>query len=162
MDFVLPSFSQENVRTAMENGTFFAVSRYEDGERIGTGDAYPQVTCILVNEEADTITIIGKNCDNIKWIADSYVIQTDTISRNGIVSSTIKLREHSDDISCYVRAELQGEGGKTLTQPFVCDDGDMSDDNTSDDNIVDNIATTVTRDFVAMLLDFIKTILFIA
>lgn len=162
MDFVLPSFSQENVRTAMENGTFFAVSRYEDGERIGTGDAYPQVSCILVNEEADTITIIGKNCDNIKWIADSYVIQTDTISRNGIVSSTIKLREHSDDISCYVRAELQGEGGKTLTQPFVCDDGDMSDDNTSDDNIVDNIATTVTRDFLAMLLDFIKTILFIA
>ena len=156
MDFVLPSFSQENVRTAMENGTFFAVSRYEAGERIGNGDAYPQVTCIMVNEEADTITIIGKNCDNIKWIADGEVIQTNDVGRNGVVSSTIKLREHTDDISCYVRAELNGEGGRTLTQAFVCDDGNMSDVE------IGSTVTTVTRDFLAMLLDFIKTILFIA
>ena len=126
MDFVLPEYSPENLRTAMENGTFFAVSRYEAGERLGTDDAYPVVTCIAVDDDADTITIIGKNTDQIKWIADGVTLQTDTVSINGVVASTIKLANYSDDISCYVRAELNGEGGTTLTQAFVCDDGNMS------------------------------------
>jgi hypothetical protein len=111
----------------MENGTFFAVSRYEAGERIATEDAYPTVTCIIVDDDADTITIIGKNTDQIKWIADGVTLQTDTVSTNGVVASTIKLANYSDDISCYVRAELNGKGGTTLTQAFVCDDGHMDE-----------------------------------
>ncbi len=125
MDFVMPEYSMANVRTAMENGTFFAVSRYDEGERIGTGSAYPTVTCIMVDDAKDTITIIGKNTQNIKWVADGVYIQTDSVSVNGVVTSTIKLSDYSDDISCYVRAELEGEGGRTLTQAFVCDDGNM-------------------------------------
>jgi len=125
MDFILPEYSQANVRTAMENGTFFAVSRYEWGDRIGTTKEYPTVTGIIVDDEADTITIIGKNTDAIKWIADGITIQTDTISVNGLCTSTIKLQEHTDNISCYVRAELNGQGGTTLTQAFVCDAGNM-------------------------------------
>lgn len=157
MDFVMPSFSQENVRTAMENGTFFAVSRYEDGERIGDEGAYPMVTCIIVDEEADTITIVGKDCDKINWIADGNVIQSTTTSVNGVVSSTIRLRAHNDEISCYVRAELQGSGGKTLTQAFVCDDGNMDD--------LAEVGTpdvTVVNSFLDMLLNFIKKLLFLA
>lgn len=127
MDFVLPEYSPENLRAAMENGQFFAVSRYEAGERIGNTAEYPTVTCIVVDDAADTITIIGKNTDQIKWIADGVTIQTDTVSTNGVVASTIKLQDYSDDISCYVRAELNGEGGTTLTQAFVCDDGNMDD-----------------------------------
>lgn len=157
MDFVMPEFSQANVRTTMENGAFFAVSRYEDGERIGDTGAYPMVTCILVDEEADTITIVGKNCDKINWIADGEIIQTNTKGAGNVVSSTIKLRSHSDDISCYVRAELEGTGGKTLTQAFVCDDGNM------DDQIdIGSPVTTVVKSFVDMLLDILKKILFLA
>ncbi len=157
MDFVMPEFSQDNVRTAMENGAFFAVTRYEDGERIGDTGAYPTVTCILVDEEEDTITIIGKDCDKINWVADGEIIQTTTKSRNGVVSSTIKLDEHSEEISCYVRAELEGTGGKTLTQAFVCDDGNMSERVDTGDSSV----TTVVNSFVDLLLDFIKKILFL-
>ena len=157
MDFVMPSYSLANVRTAMENGTFFAVSRYEAGERIGEGDSYPVVTCIIVDEEEDAITLVGKNCDKINWIADGEVIQTTSKSINGVVSSTIKLRSHSDEISCYVRAELEGTGGKTLTQAFVCDDGNM------DELIKDGTpSTTVVNSFIDMLLDFIKKLLHIA
>ena len=153
MDFVMPSYSDENLRTAMENGTFFSVSRYEAGERIGNGEAYPQVTAIMVDESADTITIIGRNCDTINWIADGEVIKTAT-GKNGVTSSTIKLRSHADDISCYVRAELQGEGGKTLTQAFVCDDGNM------DDLINRGPAnTTVPVDFIQVLRSLINLIL---
>ncbi len=156
MDFVMPEFSQANVRTAMENGAFFAVSRYEAGERIGDEGAYPMVTCIIVDEEDDTITLVGKNCDKINWIADGNTIETTTKSVNGVVSSTIKLREHSDDISCYVRAELEGTGGKTLTQAFVCDDGSMEGQE------IGSTQTTVVNSFIDMLLDFIKKILFLA
>jgi hypothetical protein len=127
MDFILPEYSQANVRTAMENGTFFAVSRYDWGDRIGTTMEYPTVTSIAVDDVNDTITIIGKNTDTIKWIADGVIIQTDEISVNGVCMSTIKLQNHSEDISCYVRAELNGAGGRTLTQAFVCDDGNMDD-----------------------------------
>jgi hypothetical protein len=127
MDFILPEYSQANVRTAMENGTFFAVSRYDWGDRIGTTMEYPTVTSIAVDDVNDTITIIGKNTDTIKWIADGVIIQTDEISVNGVCMSTIKLQNHSEDISCYVRAELNGAGGTTLTQAFVCDDGNMDD-----------------------------------
>ena len=66
-----------------------------------------------------------KNTDSIKWVADGVYIQEDTISVNGVCTSTIKLHNYTGDISCYVRAELNGEGGRTLTQAFVCDDGDM-------------------------------------
>lgn len=125
MDFVMPSFSMANVETAMKNGTFFAVTRYEAGERVGNGAAYPQVTCISVDEANDSITIVGQNCNEINWIADGNVIRTETNSADGMIVSTVYLREHTDDISCYVRCELRGEGGITQTQAFVCDDGNM-------------------------------------
>ena len=45
---------------------------------------------------------------------------------DGELVSTVKLREKSDKISCYVRAQLKGRGGICMTQPFICDDGDMA------------------------------------
>ena len=44
---------------------------------------------------------------------------------NGNLELSITLAEHSDAISCYVRAQLRGEGGICMSQPFICDDGDM-------------------------------------
>jgi hypothetical protein len=128
MDFILPEYSDATLRTAMEDGTFFAVSRYAHNEMgddfVGTG-AYPQFTEITVDDDQDTITITGINCSAVEWIANGEIIETVTTEADGTITSTIKLREHSDDISCYVRAQLKGEGGITLTQPFVCDDGNM-------------------------------------
>ncbi len=153
MDFVMPKYSMGNVKKAMENGTFFAVTRYQAGERIGTTAEYPIVTCISVDDENDTITIIGKNTDSIKWIANGVYLQTDTVSVNGVVASTIKLSDYSEDITCYVRAELQGEGGKTLTQAFVCDDGNM------DSLITDAPINSAPADFVSILRALIKMIM---
>ncbi len=153
MDFVLPSYSMANVETAMKDGTFFAVGRYESGERIGHGDAYPQVTCITVDEDNDCITIIGKNTDKINWIADGKIIRTDSKSVNGTVISKVYLREHTEDISCYVRAELRGEGGVTLTQAFVCDDGNM------ESLINRGPAAPQKVDIIALIRSFLKMIL---
>ena len=40
--------------------------------------------------------------------------------------SVINLSEYKDKISCYVRCQLKGDGGICLTQPFICDDGNLS------------------------------------
>lgn len=155
MDFVMPEYSMGNVRKAMTNGEFFAVTRYEAGERIGTGKAYPQVTAIIVDDKdgADTITIIGKNTQSIKWVADGKFIQTDSIAADGTVVSKITLQDYSDDISCYVRAELQGTGGRTYTQAFVCDDGNM------EDLITTGPAATAPIDFITVLRSFLKMLI---
>lgn len=128
MDFILPEYSLKNLRTAMENGTFFALARYARNEMgedfIGRG-VCPVVTDITVDDENDTISITGNNCRAIEWIADGEIIQCETIEKDGELTSVIKLNELSDKISCYVRAQIKGDGGILMTQPFICDDGDM-------------------------------------
>lgn len=129
MDFILPEYSLKNLRTAMETGTFFSIARYAKNELgedfVGRG-ACPVVTQITVDDDADTITIKGINCKAIEWIADGEIIQSETLDKDGEITTTIKLADHGDKISCYVRAQLKGDGGICLTQPFICDDGDIA------------------------------------
>ena len=129
MDFILPEYSLQNLRKAMENGNFFAVARYaknELGEDFKGEGPVPVVTEIAVDDDNDTITIKGINCSAIEWIADGEIIESVTAEADGEMVSTIKLREKSDKISCYVRAQLKGRGGICMTQSFICDDGDMA------------------------------------
>ena len=128
MDFILPKASRENVRTAMEKGTFFPVARYakyELGEDFVGEGAYPSVTEITVDEDAQTITITGESCNAIEWVADGKVIFSTTVEADGKITSTIDLLSFAEDISCYVRAQLKGKGGICMTQPFTLDDGDI-------------------------------------
>ncbi|MBQ8227939.1 MAG: hypothetical protein IJZ88_02895 [Clostridia bacterium] len=128
MDFILPEYSIQNLRTAMENGTFFSFARYAQNELgkdfVGKGEM-PKVWGITVDEDNQTITIKGSNCKAIQWIADGKIIKSDNLNADGEIVSTINLGELSDNISCYVRAQLLGDGGVLMTQPFICDDGDM-------------------------------------
>ena len=129
MDFILPEYSLENLRKAMESGNFFAVARYaknELGEDFEGKGPWPKVMGLDVDGEAETITVKGVNCNTIEWIADGEIIQSETAEKNGEMVSTIKLADYSDKISCYVRCQLKGDGGICLTQPFICDDGNLS------------------------------------
>lgn len=128
MDFILPEYSIKNLRSAMENGTFFSIARYAKNELgedfVGKGEV-PKVTEISVDDDADIITIKGINCKAIEWIADGKVIKSNKLEADGKITSSINLGELSDEISCYVRAQLLGDGGILMTQPFICDDGDI-------------------------------------
>ena len=87
MDFILPEYSLKNLREAMENGNFFAVARYaknELGEEFEGKGPWPKVMGLDVDEEAQTITVKGINCNAIKWIADGEVIQSETAAENGV------------------------------------------------------------------------------
>ena len=118
---LMPENTEENLRTAMENGTFFAcstISKVEMGEEFrGTGD-YAKVTNIVVDEENDIITATIESTTDytVEWVADGEIIAT---------GDSINLRDYSEEIGSYVRFQIKNEGGIVLSQPFVCDDGNM-------------------------------------
>lgn len=128
MDFILPEYSEKNLRFAMENGCFFSQARYaknELGENFVGKGALPAVTELSVDDDADTITVRGINCKALEWISNGEIIQSETLEKDGEIVSTIRLADHGDKIGCYVRAQLKGDGGICLTQPFTCDDGNL-------------------------------------
>ncbi len=130
-DLCMPENNAENVRTCLENGAFFAVSRYiknaeelaqfslETGIDWGTSFGQenrdgsipaPKVTNILVNEKEDVISLDVENALTVHWISDGEVIA---------VGNSIDLDNYSDKIGSYVRAEAFGEGGVLYTQAFT-------------------------------------------
>lgn len=129
----MPENNAENIRTCLQNGAFFAVSRYiknademaqfslETGIDWGTSfeldirdDSIPapNVTNVVVDEADDTISLSVENALTVHWIADGKVIH---------VGNTIDLDEYSDEIGSYVRAEAFGHGGVLYTQAFTLD-----------------------------------------
>ncbi len=129
MDFILNDYSLDTLREAMEQGRFFAQARYAKNELgedfAGVGDL-PKITELDVNEDSQTIKITAQSCNTIEWIADGEIIKTDSVSDDSEVTSIINLADYTDKITCYVRAQAKGKGGITLTQAFICDDGDLA------------------------------------
>lgn len=121
--FLMPENTNEALRTAMENGTFFTcstISKVEMGDEFrGTGD-YAKVTNIVVDEAEDTITAtIESNSDyTVEWVADGEVFA---------YGDSIDLDDYSDVIRSYVRFQIKNEGGIVLSQPFVTDSGNMEE-----------------------------------
>lgn len=145
---LMPELSNDALRTAMENGTFFACSKYARNEMgedfVGTGD-YAEISKVIVDDEADIIAVDATNYDVIEWIADGEIIAT---------GDTLDLKEHSDEIGCYVRFQIKNEGGIVCSQPFVCDDGDMSDDAIKEPNSYGS--SNIIADFFKELLEFFR------
>ena len=144
---LMPELSNEALRTAMENGTFFACSkyaRYEMGEEfVGTGD-YAQIHEVIVDDDRDIISVVASNYDVIEWIADGEIIAT---------GATLSLTENSDKIGSYVRFQIKNEGGIVCSQPFVCDDGDMSDDAVEypEEHVPNNIIAAFFQELLSYL-----------
>lgn len=144
---LMPELSNKALRTAMENGTFFACSkyaRYEMGEEfVGTGD-YAKIQEVIVDDDNDTISVVASNYDVIEWIADGEIIAT---------GETLSLTENSDKIGCYVRFQIKNEGGIVCSQPFVCNDGDMSDDagRIPKEHVPNNIIAAFFQELLTML-----------
>lgn len=109
---LMPSNTVANVRTSMENGTFYAVAlvaKRELGSSFVASGLAPQITNIVVDQTEDRITITGANYTSVEWIANGLVIAT---------GETIDLDQYSSQITTYVRAQLKGTGGIGFTQPF--------------------------------------------
>ncbi|MDD6275226.1 MAG: PHP domain-containing protein [Clostridia bacterium] len=113
--FPLAVNDEEHVKEAMINGSFFAASRFDktdkNNEFEGNG-LVPIVKSIKVDQKANTISVEvdkSRDCQKIEWIADGKVISEDY---------TIDLNDFEDELGCYVRFQLHGEGGVTYSQAF--------------------------------------------
>ncbi len=144
---LMPELSNEALRTAMENGTFFACSRYaryEMGEDfVGEGE-YAHINKVIVDDDKDTISVDATNYDVVEWIANGEIIAT---------GETLSLAEHSQEIGCYVRFQIKNEAGIVCSQPFVCDDGDMADDAVElpEDHVPNNIIAAFFKELLSFL-----------
>lgn len=70
----------------------------------------PVINNVVVDDDADTITINAKGALCIRWIANGETIA---------YGDKIDLDDYSSDIGSYVRAEIFGEGGIVYTQAFM-------------------------------------------
>lgn len=168
---LMPELSQEDTRTAMETGAFYAVSRVSrpdginaalpDGRTMpgsGTKDTLylleqetPSISDIEVDEQENAITITGDNYDEIEWIADGKVIAT---------GETLDLNDYEDEIGSYVRAQLKSDTGIAFTQPFGVEEEEpetlgVTAVNTKNDqaNITFDIASANGKGYVLFLSD---------
>ncbi|MBV1757671.1 MAG: hypothetical protein KMY55_07480 [Dethiosulfatibacter sp.] len=109
---LMPENTLENVRSSMQNGTFYAVALVAKRELgfdfIAEGPA-PAITNIAVDQEENSITLEGEYFDRIEWIAHGKIIATGT---------TIDLNDYEEEVRNYIRAQLIGDGGISFTQPF--------------------------------------------
>lgn len=121
--FMLPENNAANIRTSMENGTFFACSRtsknpWELGDGFQAVGDYPMVDNVQVDQEKDQISITAHDGDKIKMVADGNVIAEQNIETNASTKITFDLNEYEDQINSYVRIYITGHGGICYVQPF--------------------------------------------
>ena len=119
----------------MMNGAFFSTTRnlrgndFEIGPKEGfdcgnQGLPYPMFTNIKV--DGHKITVEAENSDNLQWIANGKVIMNTAIA-DAPVTLDLDTIEGAEDF-LYVRAELLGEGGMTISQALVIDNGEEKPD----------------------------------
>ena len=131
--FMMEDNTVENIKETMQNGAFFCVTReLRSDDKIGPAESfdvryseipYPEFTELSV--DGHTLTVKAKNCYNIQWIANGNVIASKDLEQTEDVTEfVINLDEieGSDDF-LYVRCELLGKGGMTISQALVIDDG---------------------------------------
>lgn len=109
---LMPANNVDNLRNAMENGTFYSVGKIakrELGPDFKAEGPTPVISNIVVDQEENSIAITGSNYNTIQWIADGKIIAT---------GNTIDLNDFEDKVNSYVRAQLIGNGGICFTQPF--------------------------------------------
>ncbi len=70
----------------------------------------PYIHSVTVSNEFNTISLLTSDALCIRWIANGKTIA---------YGNTIDLDDYAKDITCYVRAEIFGEGGIVYTQPFT-------------------------------------------
>lgn len=128
--FMMQDNTSDSVRRAMHEGTFFAVTRKihanpvlgpeETFNVIDQRFPYPMATNISVRN--DTITMNVENATKVQWIANGKIVATTSVDSMGTSTIDLSEIEGSEDF-LYVRAEIFGDGGCCMSQPFVIDNG---------------------------------------
>ncbi len=131
MTFMMEENNVENIKATMMNGAFFSTTRnlraneFEIGPAVAIeadnkGLPYPMFTKVAV--DGHKITVKTENADSLQWIANGKVISKDEIT-DGEYTLDLDTVPGAEDF-LYVRAEIIGEGGMTVTQALTIDNGE--------------------------------------
>lgn len=128
--FMMKENNVENIKETMQSGAFFMVTRkLRPNDKIGpdaeidvanTDKPIPMFTKLTV--DGHKITVSAKETDKIQWIANGEVIATNSIDGTGTVTLDLDTIKGVENFQ-YVRVELFGEGGLTISQALVIDNG---------------------------------------
>lgn len=131
--FMMEENNVENIKKTMQSGAFFCVTReLEANDKIGPAKdfdcryseiPYPEFTQLTV--EGHKVTVKAKNCNTIQWIANGEIIASKAVQQSADETTYVIDLDTIDgaDDFMYIRCELFGEGGCTLSQALVIDDG---------------------------------------
>jgi len=128
--FMMEENDMDHVKETMQSGAFFAVTRKLRGNEFDIGPKeefdvcgsdlpYPMFTKLTV--DGHKITAGAKDAQHIQFIANGKVIAKYDIGEDAITLDLDTIEGAEDFL--YVRAELLGEGGMTLTQALTIDNG---------------------------------------
>ena len=131
--FMMPDNSLENVKKTMQSGAFFAVTRrLAANEKLGPADPLNAANSDLpvpmfrdISVDGHRISVTVTNAYNIQWVGNGEIIAQEDITQSPegyTYTLDLDAVEGSDEL-LYIRCQLLGEGGVTLTQAFVIDDG---------------------------------------
>lgn len=121
--FVMPENNAANIRTSMENGTFFACSKnaktdYELRDGFAAEGEFPMISRVNVDNKTNQISINPYNATTVKMIADGNVIAEKAVNEDN-ETITFDLNDYEDQINSYVRIYVMGAGGICYAQPFL-------------------------------------------
>lgn len=131
--FMMEENNEENIKKTMENGAFFCVTRRLKANDVIGPDAdldakytdipYPTFTQLTV--DGHEVTVKAKNCNTIQWIANGSVIASAPAEQSENETTYVLDLDAIDGAEdfLYIRCELFGEGGITLSQALVIDNG---------------------------------------
>ena len=140
--FMMPENTVEQIEKTMHRGAFFCVTReLSANSLIGPAQGFdvryseaaaPSFKALTV--DGHRITVRAKDCATLQWIADGKVIAKETFDPQGGEAEYVldlDAVEGAGDF-LYVRCELFGPGGCTLSQALTVDDGGAPDVYTPD------------------------------
>ncbi len=155
--FMMEENTVENIKEAMQSGSFFMVTRKMKGnDVIGPENDFDVMDQLLPCPMFTNLTVSGhkvfanaKNVDYIQWIANGKVIYKQDVSSSldTVVLDIDKIGGSEDFL--YVRAEAYGEGGLCASQALVIDDG-SEPLSYEQDNSIQGIWTRIVRFFKSL------------
>lgn len=131
--FMMPENTVENIKETMQSGAFFCVTReLRNNDVIGPAEEfdvrYSEAPIPAFHEltvDGHKVTVRANNCKSIQWIANGKVIAQETVAQSADDTTYVldlDSIEGAQDF-LYIRCELLGDGGMTISQALTIDSG---------------------------------------
>ncbi len=168
--FMMEENNVENIKKTMRNGAFFCVTReLRKDEKIGPAEdmdvRYSEIPVPAFTEisvDGHKVTVKAENCNKIQWIANGNVVASRSVEQSADETEYVidlDTIEGAGDF-LYIRCELFGEGGITLSQALVIDKGTEPlkyvSDVTKKDSIWNRIKSLRIFVLIELIIDKIK------